>query len=245
MKKETDLDGVKSVATTLLLTDYHKTEMSPVIIQHPFTNTGFVQVCKDGIPQLIDITKNKENLLCWQKQMQEQIRKAKDPYALYMMCNKPYGLTFLKFAMPYLSRKDFSEILSDAWIRSENPNDDPNISTKELVSMFKAADIKYLMEASEQEELAALEDEVTIYRGVTSYNAGHVKAMSWTLDYDTADWFAHRFHDEGIVYEAKINKHHILALFNRRNESEVIADPVHLMNITEAEVPETDITMEQ
>ena len=38
MKKETDLDGVKSVATTLLFTDYHKTEMSPAIVQHPFTN---------------------------------------------------------------------------------------------------------------------------------------------------------------------------------------------------------------
>ena len=32
-----------------------------------------------------------------------------------------------------------AEILSDAWIRSENPNNDPNISTKELVSMFKGS----------------------------------------------------------------------------------------------------------
>ena len=245
MKEKTDLDSIRATALALLMTDYHTTEMSPLIIQHPFTNTGFVQVCKDGFPLLIDITKNKDNLLCWQKQMREQIMKAKDPYALYMMCNKPYGLTFLKFAMPHLSRKDFSEILSDAWIRSENPNDDPNISTKELVSMFKAADIEYLMEASEREELAALDDEVTIYRGLTSYNANHIKAMSWTLDYDTADWFAHRFHEEGTVYEAKINKRHILALFNGRNESEVIADPDHLMDITEAEVPEADITMKQ
>ena len=245
MKEKTDLNSIRATALALLMTDYHTTEMSPLIIQHPFTNTGFVQVCKDGEPLLIDVTKNKDNLLCWQKQMREQIMKAKDPYALYMMCNMPYGLTFLKFAMPHLSRKDFSEILSDAWIRSENPNNDPNISTKELVSMFKAADIEYLMEASEREELAALDDEVTIYRGVTSYNENHIKAMSWTLDYDTADWFAHRFHEEGTVYEAKINKRHILALFNGRNESEVISYPDHQMDITEAEVPEADITMKQ
>ena len=48
MKKETDLDGVKSVAITLLLTDYHKTEMSPVIIQHPFTNSGITQIKRNG-----------------------------------------------------------------------------------------------------------------------------------------------------------------------------------------------------
>ena len=44
MKEKTDLDSIRATALALLMTDYHTTEMSPLIIQHPFTNTGFVQV---------------------------------------------------------------------------------------------------------------------------------------------------------------------------------------------------------
>ena len=40
MKKHTDLDGVKQVASALLFTDIEKTKYSPMVVQHPFTNTG-------------------------------------------------------------------------------------------------------------------------------------------------------------------------------------------------------------
>ena len=67
--------------------------------------------------------------------------------------------------------------------------------------------------------------------------------MSWTLDRKTADWFAHRFGEEGTVYEAQIRKEHILALFTGRNESEVIVDPRHLEQIMESPEPEFDMQM--
>jgi len=162
-----------------------------------------------------------------------------------MMCNNPYGLTFLKFAMPRLSREDFSKILSDAWIRSENPNSDPNLSTAKLLTMFRAADTAILMDDKERAELAGLDDTVTIYRGLTSHNAKNIKAMSWTLNYDTASWFAHRFDEDGTVYEASIDKSNILALFNGRNESEIIVDPKHLMDITEAVEPVAGMSITQ
>ena len=243
MKKETDLDGVKSVATTLLLTDYHKTEMSPVIIQHPFTNSGITQIKRNGTVQIIDITKSDENFKLWQKCMREEIEKADNAFSVYMMCNKPYALTFLKFAEHHLSREDFSNILSDAWIRSENPNEDPNVDTEKLVSMFKNADRDILMDADELNELELLDDEVTVYRGVTPYNEKNIKAMSWTLSYETASWFAHRFDEDGTVYEATIDKAHILALFNGRNESEVIVEPEYLTDIEEAEEPNIGMSM--
>ena len=90
-----------------------------------------------------------------------------------------------------------------------------------------------------------MDDTVTIYRGLTSHNAKNIKAMSWTLNYDTASWFAHRFGEDGTVYEATIDKSHILALFNGRNESEIIVDPKHLMNITEAEEPVAGMSITQ
>ena len=43
-RKETNLDGVKAMARTLLYTDINKTAYSPMIVQHPFTNTGFTMV---------------------------------------------------------------------------------------------------------------------------------------------------------------------------------------------------------
>lgn len=64
-------------------------------------------------------------------------------------------------------------------------------------------------------------------------------------DYQTAEWFAHRFGEEGTVYQAQIGKEHILAFFSGRNESEVIVDPKYLTNITEAPELETGIIQTQ
>ena len=66
MKEKTDLASVKSVAVSLITTDHHNTKTSPVVIQHPFTNTGFVQAEKDGIVQLVDITKSNADFRSWQ-----------------------------------------------------------------------------------------------------------------------------------------------------------------------------------
>ena len=43
------------------------------------------------------------------------------------------------------------------------------------------------------------------YRGVTTFNAKNVKALSWTLDRSVVEWFASRFDEDGNVYQAQIN----------------------------------------
>ena len=101
------------------------------------------------------------------------------------------------------------------------------------------------MDGEEKEKFDSFDDTVTIYRGVTSYNAKNIKALSWTTDYQTAEWFAHRFGEEGTVYQAQIGKEHILAFFSGRNESEVIVDPKYLTNITEAPELDTGIIQTQ
>ncbi len=235
MREETNLNGVKSIAKQLVMVRLHLTEFSPVVVQHPFTSSGMVATPSDEGICLMNITESDAVFSRWQDFMKAQIDHAKNAYQIYMMTNKPYALTFLKMATPYLSQKDFSEILSDAWVRSENPNLDPNVTTSKLISMFKKADPEILMDDEEREQLAELDDTVTIYRGVTSYNADNIRAMSWTLDQKTAEWFAHRFDEDGTVYEAQIPKQHILALFNGRGESEVIVEPKFLTDITEAQ----------
>lgn len=58
-----------------------------------------------------------------------------------------------------------------------------------------------------------------------------MRALSWTLDENVAQWFAQRYGEQGTVYQAQIHKDHIYAIFTGRNESEVIVDPKHLINI--------------
>lgn len=243
MRNETDLNRVKWVAKQLVMIEPHLTEFSPVVVQHPFTSSGMFAIPSDEGIKHVDITKSPEELVSWQNYMKAQIDEAKSAYHIYMMTNKPYSMTFLKFAKPHLSQKDFSEILADAWIRSENPNLDKNFKQKELLQMFKDAAPHILMDKDEQKQLAELDDTVTVYRGVTTYNAKNIKALSWTLEQKTAEWFANRFGEDGTVYEAQIPKQHIYALLNGRGESEVIVDPKYLTDITEAPIMEEDITL--
>ena len=93
------------------------------------------------------------------------------------------------------------------------------------------------MDEAEQAQLAELDDTVTVYRGVTTINSDNLLALSWTLDYETAGWFARRFDEDGTVYKAQIDKEHIFALFNGRDESEVVLDPKYLKDITQAQEP--------
>ena len=65
------------------------------------------------------------------------------------------------------------------------------------------------------------------------------------MDQDKADWFAHRYGEDGTVYEAQISKAHIHALFNSRNESEVIVDPKYLTDITIVQDQDETITITQ
>ena len=148
-RKETNLDGVKAMARTLLYTDINKTAYSPIVVQHPFTNTGFTMVMRNGEPQCIDITADSNALHEWRKMVSEQIESSKSAFEIYMMTNKPYGMTFLKYAAHHLSKKDFSQILADAWIRSENPNDDPNLPQAKLLSLFQSAEPRHLMSQDE------------------------------------------------------------------------------------------------
>ena len=55
MKKHTDLDGVKQVASALLFTDIEKTKYSPMVVQHPFTNTGVTAISVEGSFQFLNL----------------------------------------------------------------------------------------------------------------------------------------------------------------------------------------------
>lgn len=226
---QTNMKEVKCVAKWLLFTDVHTTEYSPMIVHHPFASSGFMML--PGANEILDITASMESREKWRDYLGKKIDEAKTAYEIFLMLNKTYALTFIKYAKDGLSAAEFSEILADAWIKAEAPNMDVNVSKTELVGLFNQADKQSLMTEDEQKRFADLTETVTVYRGVTSYNAKNVRALSWTLDRSKAEWFAHRFGEDGKVYQAQIKKADILAIFTSRNESEVVLNPRKLQQL--------------
>lgn len=119
MRKQTDLAKVKQTALALLSTEINETPYSPMIVKHPFTDTGVSAIPdgKGGV-EMIDLTEDDAQLR-WRQSIARQIDKADNAYAIYMMVTKPYALTFLKFAMPHLSREDEIPPLRNLSLRRE------------------------------------------------------------------------------------------------------------------------------
>ena len=73
MRKQTDLDEIKRTAITLLHTDIYETPYSPMIVKHPFTDTGVSAIPdgKGGV-EMIDLTEDDAQLR-WRQSMARQI----------------------------------------------------------------------------------------------------------------------------------------------------------------------------
>ena len=230
-RAQTDLDSVKLVAETLLKMKVGKTDMSPLVVTHPFTSSGIVGVHSDKGIEVLDILSSKDALNRWRSTMREGIRTANSVIQIFIMLNKPYYLTFLKYAQPYLSDKDFAVILASAWTGSENPHDDCNVSKKDFLEMFHRAKSELLMDEDEFKVFTELPDTITVFRGVTDFNKKNYKGLAWSRELRVAEWFAGRFGCHGTVYRATIDKQYVLAYFAGRNEAEVVVDPRHLKNV--------------
>lgn len=243
--KETNMEGLKELALSLLYLDIQKTRFSPIVVSHPFTSTGTTAQVINGEIRMLNLVESEEDLNTWRKGMTDIINETDKPYSLYFLINKPYALAFVKFAIPYLSQKDFSSLLSDAWIRTEMPSNDSNFKPSEFIKLFKNAEKESLMDAEELQQYNELPDTVSVYRGVKSDRPNKVLQLSWTLDPDKAEWFAKRFDEDGVVYEATIDKKNILALFSRRGEAEIIVDLDYLRDSAEYDIPSEDMSQLQ
>lgn len=179
MAKKTDMQALKQLAKTFLLFEPIGTEYAPVVIKHPFTDSGLVALPKsDGSPGIADIILDPDALRAWRRQQAKIIDQAETPFQIAYRITNSYAFGFLKYAEPLLSKEDLSQILAYMWIHTEAPNSDPNLSKSKLVSMFKAADPTVIMDDEDYLQFKMLDDNLTVYRGVTSFNAKNIKALS-------------------------------------------------------------------
>ena len=128
MLRETDLLRVKLVAHTFLDVQIQETALSPVIVSHPFTNSGISALRnEDGSLSMVDLINNSDDCTRWRRKVGEQIDSAENVHQIFVLLNPPYYLTFIKFAASALSEKDLGQLLSTAWTQEECPNQDCNV----------------------------------------------------------------------------------------------------------------------
>lgn len=217
----TNIEAIKeNVSLPFLNLDIQPSNI-PFCVYHPYLESSTVQVPIDiELPMeveniaFVDVLVDENGRNQWVRKMENVIHNATELFSLYIIVRKSYRLAFLKYAKEYMSLKDFSTYLADAWVSSENPNQDANCSLDMLISWFQQADKKTLMVAEDYKVYTALPDELNIYRGVAL--GREPNGLSWTANLGKAKWFAHRFDrgdKQGYVETAIVKKRRCLGLF--------------------------------
>lgn len=223
--KKSNLNEIKNIAKSFLYVEITETQFYPVFVMHPIFESGIQSVKIGGQLKMVDITASEDNLELVQSKICEQIDKANTVFSVYNIIRKSYRLTFIKYIKKYLSIDDMSALLAHAWVTSENPNGDVNVSLETVVKWFKSCNKAILMDEQEYNVYSELPEDLIVYRGVAVNRNPY--GLSWTIDYSKAEWFAHRFdteNEEGYILKASISKSNVLAYFDSRGESEIVVD---------------------
>lgn len=246
----TNIEKIKAVAKSLLYSEPTINRVPIIMVHHPFftdwlvsgtdenNKPSFIQIFYiDNLEDGADKAECERNLLRVCRLYEEFIDKGNSIQDICEYINEPYRMTFLKLAKPYIEKNEFDELLGDMWVQYGG-NIDANITINEFVEMFSKADKTKLMSKDEIEIFNSLPEEVTIYRGV-SHHSAEANALSWTCNYDIAEWFATRYNNrlealkmnKGYILKGKVKKEDILAYFNRREESEILIVPDKVYDI--------------
>ncbi len=222
MKKETNVHEIRKMAKIFLHMPIKTDSKLPpeLCVYHPFLQSSIISVPSRNY--FVDVLKDSDMLKEYQEYVEIEIDNG-DIYHIYALVRKPYRLAFIKYCEPFLSTKDLAEMFADAWVSSENPNQDVNCSIPFLAKMFKRCDKHHLMQEDDYAVYEALPETFTIYRGVAVGRNPY--GLSWTRNLKTAKWFAHRFDTkdkEGYVQAATATKSEVLAYFNTRGEDEIV-----------------------
>lgn len=219
MRKNTDLEKVKEVAFLFVEFDFEQNKSYPFIVKHPFVDSTHV-VSNDG--KLLDLSVPADASV-YRTQLKSRIESITSYASFSSIVVKSYRSAFLKHTQQYINEKDLAEYLKTLWISTDTVNVDVNISKTQYVNLFKKCKKEDLMDEDELKYYNNLPEKITVYRGVNKITNHPPKALSWTLDYDIANWFSERFSKgNGIVYKTIIKKEDVLAYFS--NEKELVID---------------------
>lgn len=156
------------------------------------------------------------------KERAEQSLKEKDFSTHVWMHERPYRWEAFCNISSLLNDDEYWTLARSIWIDSENIWQLIPIIHDALTANERLSSRSLMMTAEEREFLNELPDEITIYRGAGKENH---KGYSWTVDKETAKWFATRLRNVGELLTGRIQKSNIIAYISGRNEDEIIAIP--------------------
>ena len=221
MLERTDIIGIRNTVKSFIYLDPEPIEECPFLVSHPIFDSNVMTFRDDDkVYELL----NPEDLSYVQNEFKKRVNNY-DLLGCYMLVRTPYKLTFIKYAMDYMSLEDFSHLLADAWVAEENPNQDVNCSIPFIIKLFRKSDKSILMTQEDYEVYKNLPESIRVYRGVAV--GRNPKGLSWTNNLEKARWFSNRFNNKnevGYIQTVIVNKKDILAYFNTRNEDELVCD---------------------
>ncbi|MED3962830.1 metal-dependent phosphohydrolase [Niallia taxi] len=100
----------------------------------------------------------------------------------------------------------------------------------EKIFIVRTKSKEYQMSLKRLKEKTNGSSNITIYRGESTRSTPLNKALSWTLDKKTAQFFANRFGSSGIVYKAKVKVDNVLDYIELRKEEEILVYPKEIIN---------------
>jgi hypothetical protein len=161
------------------------------------------------------------------KEMLKQAKRDHNFFEYVFLHERPYRVRiFHSEVLEWdISKQDFWWLFKDVWLDSENIFEN-RILWHSLLKTHRD-EPQLMMNEDERETLESMPDKLTIYRGGIDD-----KGFSWTLNKDTAKWFAKRWDKHNYypisvpsVFEKEINKVDVLAYLDDRNEEEILYIP--------------------
>jgi hypothetical protein len=154
---------------------------------------------------------------------------AKDWHTVVFLHERPYRLDAFAEFSDLMSDEEYWKVLSAIWLDTESLSSDQE-AWLDMLEADRSGRALYFMDEVDWAHWHDLPDIVTVYRG---YNAdeGNPNGLSWTLNRDTAVWFAKRFYKEGVLLTAVVPKGVIIASLLGRGEYEVIINPNDIAGI--------------
>ncbi len=151
-----------------------------------------------------------------------------------MLHERAWRLNALIEYAPLMSDEAFWEEVAYVWCDTETPY----VNKSVWVRLFKVKrpGRHGMMDEDEQEMLARMPREITVYRG---HDGRSQNGLSWTLCPSKARWFAGRFINldrrRPIVTKGVVGRDKVIALFLRRDEFEIVCEARHVRDKTEVD----------
>ena len=193
------------------------------------------------------------------KQADKALKK-KDWNRWIWLHERPFRLDAFLFICRDIPAKEYWTLLREIWIDTEGPGGNQDIWLELFNRPYPKR--RKMMTGKERRTLAneGRSGELNIYRGyvdgLDSEDSEYIEedrdresGISWTLDYNKAEWFARRFLSggtgHGVVAEAICKPKDVIAYFESRGEKEIVVDPSKIRILRSQALPTEEETQKE